>query len=93
MQAEEARNEAPEKKGVATLTPEEIMAMDLVFTKERLAQAEEKLAMLHLRDVQKQHMEVAKDKAVLMARLGDRIGGRLKSAKIVGKNQLAYELE
>jgi hypothetical protein len=85
MQAEEVK--------VAELTPEEIASIDLIFTKERLAQAEEKLALLHLRDMQRQLMKVAKDKAVLMARLGDRLGGKLKSAKIVSNNQLAYELE
>lgn len=97
MNVEEPRDPAaeavPEMKGVATLTPEEIMSLDMIFTKERLARAEEKLAVINLREAQMQLMEVAKSKAVMMARLGDRLGGQIKSAKIVGKNQLAYELE
>lgn len=97
MNAEETRDPAveavPDSRGVATLTPEEITTLDLIFTKERLARAEEKLAVINLREAQKQLMEVAKNKAVLMARLGNRLGGQIKSAKIVGKNQLAYELE
>lgn len=81
------------RNGVAQLTQEEITALDLVFTREKLAMAEERLAVIGLREAQKQLMEAAKQKAVLLARLGDRLGGRLKSARIVDKSQLAYELE
>lgn len=82
-----------EAGGVLELTPEEITAIDLILTKERLAAAEEKLAAIQLRDAQTKLMSVAKSKAVLMAKLGARVGGRLKSAKIVGQAKLAYELE
>ena len=84
---------APKKSGVVKLTPEEITMLDLLFTRERLATAEEKLAVYNLREAQKKLMEVAKSKAVAMARLGDRLGGQIKSARIVANNQLAYELE
>lgn len=96
MNAEEQKDAAAgaaQQKGVATLTPEEIMGLDLIFTKERAAKAEERLAVINLREAQMQLMEAAKSKAVLLARLGDRLGGQIKNAKIVGKNQLAYELE
>ena len=83
----------PGKSGIAQLTIEEITSIDLIFTKERLARAEERLAVLNLKETQTQLMDVAKSKAVLMARLGDRLGGKIKSAKIVGKAQLSYELE
>ena len=83
----------PEKNGTVQLTPEEITSIDLIFTKERLARAEERLAVINLKESQQQLMEVAKSKAILMAKLGDRLGGKLKNAKITDKFRLAYELE
>lgn len=89
----EKAEESDAKSGVLELTPEEITTIDLLLTKERLAAAEEKLAAMQLRDAQRQLMEVGKRKAVLMAKLGARVGGRITSAKIVGQSKLAYETE
>jgi len=80
------------KQGILELTSEEVVSIDLIFTKERLAIAEEKLAMIQLRNAQSELMRVGKSKAVLMARLGDRVGGCISSAKIVGNDKLVYEL-
>lgn len=96
--AEQARMPEPEEKpksseGVLELTSEEITTIDLILTKERLAAAEEKLAAIQLRDAQTKLMDVGKRKAVLLAKLGARVGGRIKGAKIVGQSKLAYELE
>lgn len=83
----------PEKKGVLELSTEEIISIDLIFTKERLSLAKEKLAVYELKDAQADLMRIAKSKAVLLAKLGAKAGGKIVSAKIVGKAQLAYELE
>jgi hypothetical protein len=92
--AEQAKEpEEKQKEGVLELTSEEITTIDLILTKERLAAAEEKLAAMQLRDSQAKLMDVGKRKAVLMAKLGARVGGRIASAKIVGQSRLAYELE
>jgi len=95
MQAEAEKVPAggSNKSGIVELTHEEATSIEIVLTKERLAAAEEKLAAIQLREAQKRLMEVARAKAVLMSKLGDRLGGRLNSAKIVGKHRLAYELE
>ena len=81
------------KNGTLELTPEEAATVELILTKERLAVAEERLAAIGLRESQIQLMEVAKSKAVLMAKLGARVGGRIKDAKVVGRSTLSYELE
>jgi hypothetical protein len=92
-QQAEARGPENPKQGVLELTPEEITTVDLIFTKEQLAAAEEKLAAIQLRDAQTKLMDVAKRKAILMAKLGAKVGGRIAKAKIVGQAKLAYELE
>lgn len=93
--AEQAKEpeETKLKNGVLELTPEEITTIDLILTKERLAAAEEKLAAIQLRESQTKLMDVGKRKAVLLAKIGARVGGRIKTAKIVGQSKLAYELE
>jgi hypothetical protein len=85
--------EEKEKSGVVDLTQEEITTIDLILTKEQLAAAQEKLAANELRQAQMKLMDAGKSKAVLLAKLGARVGGRIKSAKIVGQSRIAYELE
>ncbi len=89
---EEAKQE-DSKQGIVELTPDEIATIDLILTKEKLAAAEEKLAAIQLRDAQTKLMDSGKRKAVLLAKLGARVGGRITSAKIIGQSRLAYELE
>lgn len=97
MNEAEEKKEAPagepQKSGVLELTPEELTMIDLIFTKEQLAAAQEQLAAMQLREAQSKLMDVGKRKAVLMAKLGAKVGGRITSAKIVGQTRLAYELE
>lgn len=90
---EEARAERVGKTGVIELTPAEITTIDLVLTRERMVVAEEKLAAMQLRDAQLKLLESAKSKAALMAQLGMRVGGKLKHAKVMDRQRLAYELE
>ena len=85
--------EAIGKQGVLEMTQEEILTIDLLLTKERLATAEEKLAAVNLREAQAKLMDVGKRKAVLLAKMGSRVGGRIKSARVVGQTKLVYELE
>jgi len=92
--ADSTPDESPkEDKGIVELTPEEVTMVDLIMTKEQLASAEERLAAIQLRDAQSKLMDVAKRKAVLMAKLGARVGGRIKNVRVVGQSRLAYELE
>lgn len=92
--AERAKAVAQEnRQGTIELTPEEITMIDLLLTKESLAVAEERLAAIQLKESQRKLMDVAKRRAVLLAKVGARVGGRIKDAKIISPNQLAYELE
>jgi hypothetical protein len=93
MMSENAESLDQSKEGVLELTPEEVATIDLIITKEQLAAAEEKLAAMQLREAQRKLMDTGKRKAVLLAKVGARVGGRIKSAKIVGQSKLAYELE
>ena len=82
-----------DRHGVIELTQDEIMSIDLILTKEKLAQAEERIAAMRLRDAQSRFMDVAKQKAILLARIGDRVGGKIKDARVVGRSKLSFELE
>lgn len=81
------------RQGSLELTPEEAATIELILTKEKLAVAEERLAAIQLREAQIQLMEVAKRKAVLLAKIGARVGGKIKEARIVGQKHLVYDLE
>lgn len=83
----------PKKKGTVELTHEEASELLTLLLRERLSDTEESLFSIQLRESQRIKLGVAKDKAVFMAKIGSRVGGKIREAKVVGKSTLSYELE
>jgi len=91
--AEDLNVAEPAKKQRLQLTREQAMSIDLVFTKKRLALAEERLAFQALREAQKKLHSLVREEAIMLNVLEQSVGGRLRNAKLVGDHVLEYEIE
>jgi hypothetical protein len=84
---------------VLELEPEQVIELDLILTRRRLSDSEEKAAMLELRLLQEKLKEIqrekvlrARDEAVMMTRMAQRAGvERFKKLRVIGRNKVAYE--
>lgn len=94
---EEPKKEIPKPNGggvmEVTLSNEEVLGLDLAMTRKQAAVAEEKLAMLQLKDAQANLMSAVKGEVVVLAKIANAHKlGNIKRAKLTG-NKLIFQKE
>lgn len=82
-------NTVPEER-VLELTREQVTALNLILTKRQLAESQQRLAMINLRDAQAALVQAAKEEAVALARIAASNNlPRISDVRAVGPNKIA----